>query len=311
MWWGAGKFSTAKFSTKLRWIEHKRVNAIIDDITSLRRRALQYASPETVSALAPWTPLPDPPKDEETELMDFCTIYDFPWLADYKVPDDGAEWDDLWREIGFGGSKEDVDSDETKPVPEGTDPWSINHLLDKIEEILEDDDEVTDERNWEPDMEESGGSSSSEAQAFSLDNPFENNVYEDLEGIISLNELENGVHLDIPATQLVQLQKGLLWFVDFRTYIEDSISQIKSAQRRHDNRYRMRRLNGDITMLMKSRGRQSPLKKVVSAEEEEGWLDPAQDWGFPKLAGYQRDEMLTLFSIAGLTTPPECPDVDW
>ncbi|KAI9155059.1 hypothetical protein HJFPF1_07624 [Paramyrothecium foliicola] len=68
MRWDAKITDTAKISVEVRWILIDRVDAILNDLKTLRQRAIGYASPESVAALATRISLPAPTKDEGEAL---------------------------------------------------------------------------------------------------------------------------------------------------------------------------------------------------------------------------------------------------
>lgn len=70
MRWGARITDTAKISVEVRFILLKKVDGVIEDLHSLRRRANQYTSSATFTAFAAQVPLPKASWEEYGELDD-------------------------------------------------------------------------------------------------------------------------------------------------------------------------------------------------------------------------------------------------
>lgn len=81
MAWGLGIASTAKLSTEFRYILLNKTNEFLQDIVALEKRALKYAAPQDAMIVARNIPLPPQTSEEEEDLHDPVSRFDFPWLA--------------------------------------------------------------------------------------------------------------------------------------------------------------------------------------------------------------------------------------
>lgn len=80
--WGVGTTDTTKVSIEMRYMLADRIQAMLDDLRTLRVRAIQRASPSDIGIFAARIPLPSPEENEVEELFDSCSRFDFPWLVE-------------------------------------------------------------------------------------------------------------------------------------------------------------------------------------------------------------------------------------
>lgn len=84
----------------------------------------------------------------------------------------------------------------------------------------------------------------------------------------------------IKASHILSLERHIQSLARFRAYIARSLSDVSAALDRREQRYVMRETNGDITMIMKSRGEGSPLVQSISADDK--WPSEEDTWGLPQ-----------------------------
>jgi hypothetical protein len=121
-----------------------------------------------------------------------------------------------------------------------------------------------------------------------------------------------GLTIDlVTASDLLQLHRHIEHVRRFRSYLSRSIRDVRDALSRCEGRYSMHKCNGDITLIMKSRGDGSPLVESIGVDEEWPENDP---WGMPvssmprrKLQGNKVANRLS----SGFDSSSGKPDSDW
>ncbi|KAF7563602.1 hypothetical protein G7046_g506 [Stylonectria norvegica] len=103
MTWSTKITDTAKLSPELRYILFDRTTEMLSKLGALQRRAMSFASPEAIGAIAPRISLPSPGAGETEQLQDSSRRHDFPWLSESTEslePEDWVTADDQGGEDG-------------------------------------------------------------------------------------------------------------------------------------------------------------------------------------------------------------------
>ncbi|KAK7414354.1 hypothetical protein QQX98_006796 [Neonectria punicea] len=272
MRWGVKATDTAKVSIEARYIVADRTLAVLDELKTLRVRAVQSASAEDVGIFAAFVPLP---RSDDYEEMDLSPTF----------------------RISPGWYLEPICSEAIGPFLNDVDPTSYD-FADSVElhqsvceEDVDDYDTFYDEL-FSDEEAQTGPPSPERELDFSGsdidDHDTDQAVDDETKHILATPwitsfpaHLES--HLDgiegqqVSADQLIQLQKCINEADSFHEYIRCSIRDNKAALNRRQARYRLMEAGGGIAGFMKSGGLGSPLVDVISIDEE--WLDDS--WGRP------------------------------
>ncbi|KAK7426640.1 hypothetical protein QQZ08_006818 [Neonectria magnoliae] len=279
MRWGVKATDTAKVSIEARYIVADRTLAVLDDLKTLRVRAVQSASAEDVGIFAAFVPLPRPDGYEEMDLFDGfsrssqtfrispgwylepqCSEVVGPFLNDVDPTSyDFADSVELHQGVCEEGVADyDTFYDELFSDEEAqTGPPSPEHELDFSGSDIDDHDtdQVVDDET-----------------KHILATPWCTSFPAHLESYLDGVEGQQ-----VSADQLIQLQKCIDETDSFHEYIWCSIRDNKAALNRRQARYRLMEAGGDMAGFMKSGGLGSPLVDVIGIDEE--WLDDS--WGMP------------------------------
>lgn len=145
-------------------------------------------------------------------------------------------------------------------------PVELKHLLDEIE------DKVSGSRRWPgwfPTRNLGASSAATEAvrsaarEILAFRNP------------ASLSRCSQRISL----VQLLKLQECINEMQSFVNVLRRGLMNVMTTLNRREDRYKLVKANGDITVFMKSRGLGSSLYESQSADEE--WIETFDDWGMP------------------------------
>ena len=282
--WGAKITDTTKHSPKLRSILLKRSAYILAALQLLRRRAAAFASPESVCVLASCVELPQPADSEDRDLLENEPQDGIAKPSDVEKvdlqDDDPANLEAPTRPaspvVDFGNDENYSQGDFPRAsadigtyVPALIILWTnsffaeLGTLLDRLERD-----------SWD-------GEPKVQAAALSCAEHIPDSSGADgmvtIQGLGGSSEQPISTQHPITTDQLLQLQALIRQVSRFRMYLARSLQEVQDAQYRIEARFLMRRVNGNITMVMKSKGDGSPLSESIAADEP--W--PSGEWGMP------------------------------
>ncbi|KAI5458502.1 hypothetical protein BGZ63DRAFT_391511 [Mariannaea sp. PMI_226] len=87
MSWRVLSTQTSKMSQQYRYMLEKRSSNFLDEIITVRNRATKFAAPQDVIITAAEVPLPRQTEEEEHDLQDNFSIFNFPWLLNAGAND--------------------------------------------------------------------------------------------------------------------------------------------------------------------------------------------------------------------------------
>lgn len=319
--WEARITHTTKVSTELRTISLRKSTEYVSYLEQLRVRAIRYASPDSIVALARAIPLAESGDDDDDakELQDSAQRSDFPWLVelDQKI-DELYDIGDTW----FGSLDQITDDGLLDPTDQeggisdlfsGNDPRFIQSSLSEwnttghvsygetspfiLSRDSQEEKTQADEKNtndflsipWQKGFPFRLGQYLDCIEFFESEELFEHresnpSPYRNVETAGVIKDTNDKIRSNIypvSETHLLKLQGCISQIRAFRNYLKKSVEDIRDASNRREDRYRMREARGDITMLMHTRGYGSALVECISTEET--WPEEEASWGLPPI----------------------------
>lgn len=300
--WGARITDTAKFSLEARNIQFDRVDEILTVLRGLRERAVLYAPPDALIATAPEVPLPKSSFEEEYELKGDSFITDHVWDRETENTFDEIEYDisETWfqsiisapegadpssiLEISVAEQNEKTELGHTLLVPwPKSFPAELKAYLDQIDDAKQEAyreysmiSDLSDDTNPSQldvftltvSSTSSTRSSSPTFLHFGQDSTHLSTTYEDFTSFLTGR---NPTKYPVTTTQLIHLERFIQDVLRFRHYLSQVLHHVRRSRATRNERWTIHEIDGDVTVLMKSRGQGSPLAEAITADER--WPD--------------------------------------
>jgi hypothetical protein len=242
---------TAKFSPTARAVQASRVDRLLDRLRRLHERALSYAPPDTTSAIVSAVPVPEFPRPDNELLHTGSSTVPTTGEQGCVVGHDSPLEHPLW-----------LPHSQTLPA-------RLESYLDALEMI----DNTERWLFWRLDVAQAFFSALSFAPLTACRQTHrKSSTLSTMQAVLSCVLRNYDVEAyPVSRSQLVKLEQHIQEVARFKTYLAQSLDNVREAMVKRSERHRRAVVNSSTTQLRKGFDLGSPLIEVISADEE--WPD--------------------------------------